>query len=77
MTRRTATYEVREDRLFFDGELVGADRRVVREVLSRWRKNGEPIPAGPIPPRVAVEILDQDRRIALFRLQAELLTAVA
>jgi len=77
MTRRTGTYEVREDRLYVDGQAVGTDRRVVREVLHRFRAMGELLPAGPLPRAIALQIIDQDRRIALARLQAELLATVA
>ena len=77
MTRRTGTYEVREDRLFVNGEPVGADRRVVREVLLRHQPKANGLLGGPIPQTLALKIIDQDRRIALVRLQAELHVAVA
>lgn len=72
MTTRTGTYEVRNDRLFVDGEPVGIDRRIVREVLRQYQTETGRSAGSPIPPSLVDRILKLDRRIALARLKADL-----
>lgn len=72
MTQSTKTYEVRDSRLFVNGELVGIDHRIVREVVRQYMSETGLAVANFLPHRVAMRILEVDRAIGLARLQAEL-----
>lgn len=71
MAKRTGTYELRDDRLFVNGEPAGIDPRVVREVVRKWRaESGRE--ASFLPLSVVERIVELDRAIGLARLQAHL-----
>lgn len=72
MDQRTHSYEVRDSRLFVNGEPAGTDRRVVREVVRLYQSETGIAASGIIPHEVARRILQVDRAIALARLKAEL-----
>lgn len=72
MTKPTGTYEVRESRLYVNGEPAGIDRRVVGEVLRQYLTETGRAAAQFLPIRIAQRILALDRAIGLARLQAEL-----
>lgn len=76
MALGAGTYEVKGDRLVVNGEPVGIDRRVVREMVRRYQEEtGRE--AGFLPLSVVDRILAVDRAIALARLKAELHEACA
>jgi hypothetical protein len=75
MTDPGATYELRQGRLYVQGEPVSVDRRLIGSVLARCRdESGLDFPeGGPILSRdVAERILYVDRVVGLCRLKAAL-----
>ena len=72
MSQGTGAYEVRDSRLFVNGEPAGIDRRVVREVVRQYEsETGRPAMSG-LPISVVERILKVDRTIGLARLKAHL-----
>jgi hypothetical protein len=75
MTNKGATYELREGRLYVEGEPVGIDRRLIATVLARCRAESglASSECGPILSwEEAERILHVDRVVGLCRLKAAL-----
>jgi hypothetical protein len=76
MAQRTGTYEVQDGRLIVNGESVGIDRRVVREVVRQYQSETGRA-ANFLPLSVVDRILALDRTIGLACLKSALHEVVA
>ena len=75
MTKRLGTYELQEDRLYVNGERVGIDHRVVREVVRQYQAETGHSLMKFVPFSLVERILSVDRAIGLARLKAHLHSA--
>ncbi|RPH37084.1 MAG: hypothetical protein EHM91_15435 [Planctomycetota bacterium] len=68
MNKHEAHYEVRDGKLFVDGEAVPLRKGIVYVALARAGWNGH---EGPLPLKLVADMLRLDRRVSLMALARE------
>ncbi len=74
MINEDARYEVKDGRLFVNGESVPLRKGIVYAALARAGWNGH---EGPLPLKLVADMLRLDRRVSLMALAAESRQSVA
>jgi hypothetical protein len=74
MLNEDARYEVKEGKLFVNGESVPLRKGIVYAALARAGWNGH---EGPLPLKLVADMLRLDRRVSLMALAAESRQSVA